>query len=108
MKCLLSFFAKVRISYITGKEFNFERLDKNEADTLGVRYDYGSVMHYSKYAFTKNGNPTIMPTHPASASIGQRDGLSDLDVERITKLYGCSKYLNNAMFRKNKIHPHSS
>jgi hypothetical protein len=33
-----------------------------------------------------------MPTHPASADIGQRDGLSDLDVERITTLYGCSKF----------------
>ncbi|WAR03588.1 NAS13-like protein [Mya arenaria] len=72
-----------------GKEYNFEKLTTTQADTLGVSYDYGSVMHYSKYAFSKNGNPTIMPTNPPSADIGQRDGLSDSDVLRITKLYGC-------------------
>lgn len=83
--------ASFTIHSITGKEYNFEKLDATEADTLGVQYDYGSVMHYSKYAFTKNGNPTIMPIRPTGSEIGQREGLSDHDVERITKLYGCSK-----------------
>ncbi|KAH3882757.1 hypothetical protein DPMN_006702 [Dreissena polymorpha] len=72
-----------------GKEYNFEKLTTSQADTLGVSYDYDSVMHYSKYSFSKNGNPTVMPTHPPSADIGQRDGLSDTDALRIRKLYGC-------------------
>ncbi|KAL4224243.1 hypothetical protein ACF0H5_017696 [Mactra antiquata] len=73
----------------SGKEYNFDKLDPNQVDTLGVQYDYTSVMHYSKYAFSKNGNPTIMPTRPDGNTIGQREGLSDHDVERIRKLYGC-------------------
>jgi len=70
-------------------------------DTLGVQYDYDSVMHYSKYAFTKNGNPTLMPTHPPTAQIGQRNGLSSMDILRINKLYGCGKaYILNYVIKK--------
>lgn len=36
---------------------NFERIDNTVA--FGERYDYGSVMHYSPTAFSKNGQPTI-------------------------------------------------
>lgn len=30
-------------------------------DNQGVGYDYRSVMHYSSNAFSKNGQPTIVP-----------------------------------------------
>ena len=82
---------KLHNDILAGKEYNFDKLTTSQVDTLGVRYDYGSVMHYSKYSFSKNGNPTIMPKSPPTADIGQRDGLSDSDVLRIRKLYGCGK-----------------
>ncbi|XP_076106976.1 uncharacterized protein LOC143075454 isoform X1 [Mytilus galloprovincialis] len=72
-----------------GKSFNFDKLSVDEVDTLGVQYDYGSIMHYSKYSFSKNGNPTIQPIRNTNAEIGQRDGLSDLDIKRINTLYRC-------------------
>ena len=63
-------------------------------DTLGEQYDYGSVMHYSKYAFSKNGNPTIIPTRQTNAELGQREGLSEHDVHRINILYRCGNALS--------------
>ncbi len=52
-------------------------------------YDYGSIMHYSAYAFSANGLPTI-ETIPAGIAIGQRNGLSSGDVAGVRSLYSGS------------------
>ena len=52
-------------------------------------YDYGSVMHYEADAFTRNGLPTIVPTKNASAVIGQRFGMSPIDILEVQRYYGC-------------------
>lgn len=57
-----------------GKEHNFEI--RQTGVTLGP-YDYGSIMHYRRGAFADGGD-TIVPLQ--DVSIGQRDGLSPLDV----------------------------
>lgn len=44
-----------------GFERNFNKQSSDEVSHFGARYDYDSVMHYSAYAFTKNGKPTIVP-----------------------------------------------
>lgn len=49
-------------------------------------YDYGSIMHYPATAFSSNGLPTI-ETIPAGIPIGQRSGLSSLDVAGAKALY---------------------
>jgi len=54
----------------------------------GFGYDYGSVMHYGAYAFSKNRRPTIQ-TKGGNYRIGQRNGVSDQDVQEIRRLYGC-------------------
>ena len=46
---------------ISGAERNFHKYPRSTIDTLGTRYDYGSLMHYTSTAFTKNGGPTIVP-----------------------------------------------
>lgn len=38
---------------------NFEKAANGETDAFDVKYDVGSVMHYSSTAFTKNGQKTI-------------------------------------------------
>lgn len=45
------------------------------------RYDFSSAP----------GKPTIVPVPDPSVPIGQREGLSNLDVAKINKLYKCSK-----------------
>ncbi|KAF5294368.1 hypothetical protein FQR65_LT10821 [Abscondita terminalis] len=66
---------------------NFKKVT-NDSTAYSLEYDYGSVMHYSKYAFSSNGNPTITPTN-ASAVIGQRDGFSERDLEKLNAMYHC-------------------
>jgi hypothetical protein len=46
-------------------------------------------MHYSRNAFSKNGLPTIVTKEP-NAWIGQRNGLSAIDIAEIRKYYQCT------------------
>lgn len=56
-----------------------------DGDDLGA-YDYGSIMHYPRTAFSRNGQDTITPTDP-NAQIGQRNGLSAGDIAGVRALY---------------------
>ncbi|XP_050977666.1 astacin-like metalloendopeptidase [Labeo rohita] len=71
----------------SGKEDNFV---KKIGNTLGLQYDLGSILHYGNNYFSRNGKPTILPKE-SGVKIGQRSHLSDLDVQRIRKLYRCDK-----------------
>jgi hypothetical protein len=50
----------------------------SDGDDVGG-YDYGSIMHYPRTAFSSNGQDTIVPTDP-NAQIGQRTALSAGDI----------------------------
>jgi hypothetical protein len=69
---------------MAGYEHNF-RQQVNDEDDVGP-YDYGSIMHYPRDAFSTNGQATIVPL-AADAVIGQRDHLSDGDIAAINSLY---------------------
>lgn len=80
----------VRINWdniIPDMAFNFLMQDTNN---LGTPYDYGSVMHYGRTAFAwANGLETITPIQDPYAQIGQREGLSYWDIQRVNLLYNC-------------------
>ncbi|XP_065672706.1 uncharacterized protein LOC101240329 isoform X2 [Hydra vulgaris] len=63
----------------------------NADQTLGLHYDYFSIMHYGAYAFSNNRQPTIRSLFPNIGvdMLGQRDGFSELDIKRIKEAYKC-------------------
>ncbi|XP_008404244.1 high choriolytic enzyme 1-like [Poecilia reticulata] len=71
---------------IPGNEKNF---DKVQTNNLGTPYDFNSVMHYNKYGFSKNGQPTLLSKANPSLDFGRATSMSANDIARINKLYGC-------------------
>jgi hypothetical protein len=73
---------------ISGYEHNFHMYPEGYGVDSGP-YDYGSIMHYSATAFSKNGQPTIEADQPLPPGVvmGQRYGLSDGDVAGIAEVY---------------------
>lgn len=71
-----------------GTEFNFDAYGSNIISNFDVEYDYGSVMHYGKTAFSIDGSDTIVALKDLKgATMGQRLRLSENDIERINKMY---------------------
>ncbi|XP_059469225.1 zinc metalloproteinase nas-14-like [Neocloeon triangulifer] len=73
-----------------GHEHNFDKKSPAEVTDFGVGYDYSSVMHYSRTAFSKNGEDTIIPFEPG-AQIGQREKVSKKDFLKLNRKYKCKK-----------------
>ncbi|XP_036420220.1 high choriolytic enzyme 1-like [Colossoma macropomum] len=87
--CIRFVHSYVRINWANispAMQYNF---NKENTNNLNTPYDYSSVMHYGKTAFSINGWDTITPIPDASVQIGQRVDLSAIDILRINTLYGC-------------------
>ena len=82
-----TFIRIVFANILQGMEHNFSQ-HINDGDDIGP-YDYGSIMHYPTFAFSKNDQPTIIPlrTVPPGVVIGQRTGLSPNDINAINTIY---------------------
>ncbi|XP_044073886.1 hatching enzyme 1.2 [Siniperca chuatsi] len=67
---------------------NFEKF---KTDSLDLPYDYGSIMHFGMYAYSQDGEPTIIPKdgNIKDIQLGQASTLSHIDKQKINKLYKC-------------------
>ncbi|XP_029008933.1 high choriolytic enzyme 1-like [Betta splendens] len=75
---------------IPGMEYNFNKINTLN---LGTPYDYNSVMHYNRLAFSKdNVSPTIVAIPNPNTVFGTATQMSQNDIDRINLLY-CSKKL---------------
>ncbi|XP_053686029.1 seminal metalloprotease 1-like [Sabethes cyaneus] len=72
-----------------GKEHNFQLYGPEKVDNFGEEYDYGSIMHYSEKSFSVNGEKTIVTLKETVQKIGQRDAMSNGDILKINRMYGC-------------------
>ncbi|XP_049640521.1 astacin-like metalloendopeptidase [Suncus etruscus] len=70
-----------------GFEINFM---KTRNSNMLAPYDYSSIMHYGRFAFSRRGQPTIVPLWDPKIHIGQRWNLSSSDISRVLRLYECS------------------
>lgn len=76
-----------------GKQHNFNKYTENQITNFGIGYDYGSVLHYSSLAFSKNGKPTIVAKFSTSQTMGQRIGMSKKDILKLRMMYKCPFYV---------------
>ncbi|KAM9316389.1 meprin A subunit alpha [Gastrophryne carolinensis] len=75
-----------------GMGHNFNVYDDIYITDLNTPYDYESVMHYGPFSFNKNASvPTITAKIPAfNDIIGQRLDFSEIDLERLNRMYNCT------------------
>ncbi|EDO49949.1 predicted protein [Nematostella vectensis] len=74
-----------------GREVYFRKNSASSFTTHNIPYDYSSVMHYGVGAYSRMmSQPTIVPLI-SGVSIGQRRGLSMLDVAKVKIHYNCKE-----------------
>lgn len=85
----------IRENIMSGQEYNFNKLNDDEVNSLGVPYDYDSIMHYARNTFSKGTYlDTIQPIDVPGRKrpeIGQRIRLSEGDIAQTNLLYKCPK-----------------
>ncbi|XP_076317965.1 tolloid-like protein 1 [Tachypleus tridentatus] len=79
---------------MNGQQYNFDKLSGEEVNSLGLPYDYNSIMHYARNTFSKSTNlDTILPKEDRMSNqrpeIGQRLRLSRGDIAQTNMLYKC-------------------
>ncbi|KAM6984881.1 low choriolytic enzyme [Aplochiton taeniatus] len=72
-----------------GEEKNFAL---QNGSTFNLPYDISSILHYGRCFFSVNGQPTIIPKK-GSKEMGQRSHMTELDVQRVRRLYKCGAYM---------------
>lgn len=69
---------------------NFNKVPDKEIDLLDSPYDYGSIMHYAETDFSvRKGLVTLEALKPVNGQMGQRNGLTELDILKINRAYSC-------------------
>ncbi|KAJ1096036.1 hypothetical protein NDU88_001185 [Pleurodeles waltl] len=85
----------VYIPYTQAKDYSHE-YEFEMDDTNNIKYtpyDYGSILHYGKKAYSKDGvSQTLIPVPDSSVNIGQTFAMSDVDIQKINLLYHCGKF----------------
>ncbi|XP_034535778.1 high choriolytic enzyme 1-like [Notolabrus celidotus] len=81
-----SFVSIIEENIQPGAESQFR---KEQTNNLQTPYDFNSVMHYSNFAFSRNGQATIVAKSNPSLMFGQASRMSQNDIDRVKKLYQC-------------------
>lgn len=87
-RCNRDTYVEIRLYNVqSGQTHNFNKQCTGSTDVPNNRYDEGSIMHYGPYAFSSNGQPTIVSRRGLDYLMGQRSGMSGDDVYTIDWMY---------------------
>ena len=86
--------SKLPIIFHLEEMHNFQKYSRTSADLLGTQYDYNTIMHYGKYAFSKNRQKT-MKAIGSDRELGAASSLSPSDITALNALYDCASELIN-------------
>lgn len=70
-------------------QFAFDKVDPQWFDNFGTSYDLLSVMHYARWAFSRNGQDTIVPHNRAYIDRIGSVHISKDDALRLNRMYRC-------------------
>nr|QNH72386.1 toxin candidate TRINITY_DN25225_c0_g2_i1 [Pachycerianthus borealis] len=74
-----------------GAEKNFEVNSLEKQDTLNKPYDYDSILHYNKKAYSMNNENTIEAIDNPDRRLGSFNKFSSIDLEKLDLVYPCTK-----------------
>ncbi|CEF68251.2 Astacin-like metalloendopeptidase [Strongyloides ratti] len=86
-----NFYVKVHPENMYPKDFtNFEISRTTAINNLHLPYEYGSLMHFGMYNFSKNGGKTLsLRDHHYEYTVGQQEVLTFNDIKTLN-MYYCS------------------
>ena len=71
----------------------FEKYFIKKADTasslLKLPYNLHGLLHYGSFAFSKNGEKTILVKGNSSAFLSNENAITQLDIQALNNLYDC-------------------
>lgn len=67
----------------------FDPMPKDQVNTLGLPYDYSSVMHYPKWAFGIDSSVDVIKAIRGNPLMGNSKDFTSTDLKKLNKLY-CS------------------
>uniref|UniRef100_A0A671LF41 Metalloendopeptidase n=1 Tax=Sinocyclocheilus anshuiensis TaxID=1608454 RepID=A0A671LF41_9TELE len=77
----------IKILFENIKPAQWHNFMRRETNNRATPYDYKSVMHYSRKAFSRNNEPTMIPIPDGNVVIGEARSMSRNDILWINRLY---------------------